>query len=418
MKKIAKVLGAMLGLVVLILLSGATFIALDWPVRRAVSPPDVKIEYTAERVARGKTLASTRCVFCHYDQKTGALTGHEMLDAPKEFGAIFSHNITRHPTRGTGRYSDGELVYLLRTGIRRDGVFTGPFMQSPFLSDEDIYAIIAFLRSDDPLVAPHDVADRQWQPSFLAKMLMHVAFKPMELPKAPIATPDGKDPVALGRYVAVALGDCFVCHSADFKKLDALHPEQSGGFFGGGNLTLDAAGNTVPTANITMDEETGIGKWSEADFVYAVRSGIRKDGRALRFPMMPFGDLSEDEVRAVFAYLKTVPKLHNAVDRGFDKYPGMAASASEGERLYFKYACSSCHGPAGVGVCDLRQAGKTYDTDAKLSEFIHEPAKFVPGTKMPTWNGIIPETDYPPLIAHVHALAQAAGAGGATGAVH
>jgi mono/diheme cytochrome c family protein len=416
-KKILKVLGILVGVLVLAVAGGAAFIALDWPVKAAVKPVDVKIEYTPERVARGRKLATSRCVFCHYDQQTGALTGHMMTDAPKEFGTIYSHNITKHPTAGAGRYTDGELVYLLRTGIRRDGQFTGPFMQSPFLADEDIYSIISFLRSDDPLVAPHDNADRNWQPTFLAKLLMHVAFKPMEMPKGPIAPPDPKDQVALGKYVSVALGDCFVCHSADFKTLNSLHPEQSGGYFGGGNMTLDAVGNLVRTANLTMDEETGIGKWTEEEFVYAVRSGVRKDGRALRFPMMPFGELSAEEVRAVFAYLKTVPPIKNAVDRGFDKFPGMTANAGEGEKLYFKYACSSCHGPAGVGVCDLRKASKTYDTDAKLSEFIHDPSKFVPGTKMPTWAGAIPETDFPALIAHVHSLERAA-AGGTPAATH
>ncbi len=403
-KRVLKVVGAVLGFVALAVGAFALFIALDWPVKRATVAIPLEVKATPERVARGKHLVSVRCAFCHYDQATGALSGHQMVDAPKEFGTIYSHNITKHATKGTGRYSDGELAYLLRTGIRRDGVFTGPFMQSPFLADEDIYSIIAFLRSDDPSLTAKDVDDRQWEPTFLAKLLMHVAFKPMPMPKAKIVAPDEKDTLALGKYVAHGMADCFVCHSADFKTLNSMEPEKSGGYFGGGNKTLDASGHVVVTPNLTMDVETGLGSWTEAQFVRAVRSGVRPDGRALRFPMLAFTDLTEAEVKATFAFLKTVPVIRNAVDRGFDQFPGLSASASEGEKLYNKYACASCHGATGIGICDLRQATKHYDSDEKLSAFIHDPSKFVEGTKMPTWSGVIPESEYPSIIAHVHAL--------------
>jgi mono/diheme cytochrome c family protein len=326
-----------------------------------------------------------------------------MMDTPHEFGTFYSHNITKHPEKGLGRYSDGELAYLLRTGVRKDGIFTGPMMASPFLSDEDLASIIAFLRSDDPWVKATDVEDKQSETAFLMRFLMHVAFKQVPLPKAPIPTPSLSDSVAYGRYVVHALGDCFVCHSESFKTLKQLEPEQSGGYLGGGNALKDAGGNTVYGSNLTLDPETGIGKWSEEDFVYAVRTGIRKDGRALRYPMVPFGELSEAEVRAVWAYLKTVPVIKNPVPRAPDPPPAVAG-AGDGARLYQKYACGSCHGPTGVGVCDLRNASKTYDTDDKLSAFIHDPSKFVPGTKMPTWGGVISEADYPALIAYVHAL--------------
>ncbi len=403
MKRLAKIVAAGLGVVVLVLGAGATFISLDWPVRAPVHVVDVSIEATPERLARGKKLVSVRCAGCHHDQKTGALSGHLLVDAPVEFGPIYSHNITRHATLGIGRYTDGELVHLLRTGVRRDGVFTGPFMQMPHLADEDIYSIIAFLRSDDPWTEPKAVDDRHWQPTFLAKLLMHVAWKPLPMPPAPVALPSAGDQVALGRYVANAVGDCFACHSASFQGLDIRSPEKSEGFYGGGNPTLDSTGRVVATANLTMDPSTGLGRWSEADFIKAVRTGFRPDGRVLRFPMTPYFELSETEVSAVFAYLKSLPPIVNEVPRHFDQFTA-GASASEGEKHYVKYGCFSCHGNEGVGVCDLRDARRSYDTDVKLAAFIRDPSVFVPGTKMPTWEGVIAEQDYPALIAHVRAL--------------
>jgi cytochrome c2 len=403
MKKALKIVGAVLAVLLVAIGGFLLYVSLDWPVKKPVYAAELKVTVTPERLARGKQLVTIRCAGCHFDQLTGGLTGIQMVDAPKEFGAIFSHNITQHPTKGIGRYSDGELAYLLRTGVRRDGVFTGPFMQSPTLGDEDMYSIIAFLRSDDPWLRPQDIDDRQWQPTLLAKVLMHVAFKPAPMPKQKIPVPSKSDQVAYGRYVVNSMADCFGCHSKDFKTMNALEPEKSEGYLGGGNQMLDADGSVVVSANITMDPETGIGRWSEADFVRAVRLGVRPDGRALRYPMIANPALGEDEAKAAFAYLKTAPVLRNPIERNFVNLDAMG-NKSEGEKLYYKYACVSCHGVNGAGVCDLRNASKNYDTDEKLTAFMHDASKFVPGTQMPTWNGIIAEHEYAPLIQYVHEL--------------
>jgi mono/diheme cytochrome c family protein len=397
-----KVFGVLFGLLALGLGGFATFIHLDWPMRHQVESHVLHVELTPERLARGRNLVGMRCAGCHYDQKTGGLTGQAMADLPKEFGEFFSRNITKHPTKGAGRYTDGELAYLLRTGVTRDGRFTGPLMQSPYLADEDLHAIIAFLRSDDPWVAAKDTDDRESKPSFLGKLLWHLVFNVRPMPPAPIEVPPLADEVAYGRYVVHALADCFVCHSADMKTLNPDDPTKSEDYLGGGNPMLDAAGNVIRGANITMDRETGIGAWSEAEFLKTVRTGFRPDGKPLRFPMMPYPELSDAELRATFAYLNTVPPIRKTVERS----AGTVASASEGQRLYNTYGCYSCHGTEGVGVCDLREASKKYDSDEKLAAFIRDPSTFVPGTKMPTWQGVIADHEYPALLAHLRALEQ------------
>jgi cytochrome c2 len=398
MRKLLKLLGVLLALVIVVAGGAALFFMVDWPMRRAVTPRQLSVEATPQRLARGRELVNMRCAMCHYDSATRALTGHQLRDQPHQFGTFFSHNITRD-ANGLGRYSDGEIEFLLRTGIRRDGVFTGPMMFSPFLGDEDLYSIIAFLRSDDPLVKATAAPDRDSQPAFLYRMLSHLAFPPKKMPAKPIAVPEVKDQIAYGRYVVEAMADCFVCHSESFKTLDADDPDKSKGYLGGGNQLLDADGNTVRGLNITMDAETGIGKWSEADFVKTVRTGIRADGTPLRYPMTSYPELSEDEARATFAYLKTVPPIRNLVERAT---PPVASS--DGEKLYNKYFCYSCHGKDGVGVCDLRRARERYDSDDKLAAFLHDASSFVPGTKMPTWRGVIAEPEFVTLVAYVRSL--------------
>ena len=169
------------GLLVVLLVAGGAFAAYvgwDFPVRYPTQKVDLKVESTPARVARGKGVALALCAGCHYDQKTGGLTGHHMVEAPDEFGELWSRNITGDPKDGIGSYTDGELAFLLRTGIDRNGVYPGPFMAHPHASDEDILSVIAFLRSDDPLVRAQPVPNRPSKPGFLVKLLNHVAWKP------------------------------------------------------------------------------------------------------------------------------------------------------------------------------------------------------------------------------------------------
>jgi mono/diheme cytochrome c family protein len=223
-----------------------------------------QVDVTPERVARGRRLAGFLCVACHLDPETGALTGKRMLDLPIQFGKSWSRNITRHPVNGIGGWTDGEIAYLLRTGVARDGRYTPPWMiKLPNASDEDLRDIIAFLRSADPLVQPRDVDSHDSQPSFLTKLLSRVALGPFPYPAAPVVAPGRADKVERGRYLATSLFQCHGCHSADFKSNDDLRPERSKGFFGGGNPMTDPSGGVVRSANLTPDPDTGIGRWTE-----------------------------------------------------------------------------------------------------------------------------------------------------------
>jgi mono/diheme cytochrome c family protein len=214
------------------------------------------------------------------------------------------------------KYTDGELAYLIRTGIKKDGNYAPPWMvKLPHLSDYDMEAVISYLRSDANELQASDRPTIPSKLNFLAKMLLKIgAFGPLPYPDGPIAIPDENDKVAYGRYVAVAKYDCFACHSSDFAKCDFGEPEKSVGFFGGGNPISDPDGNIILSANLTMDAETGLGKWTEEQFVRAVKTGIRPNKIANRNPMLPYSMLEDEEVAAIWAYLQTVPVIHNPND--------------------------------------------------------------------------------------------------------
>jgi mono/diheme cytochrome c family protein len=182
------------------------------------------------------------------------------------------------------------------------------------MADEDLNAIIAFLHSNDSLVTASATRDYPCEPSFITKLLANTMFKPLKMPDHIIQLPDSNNAVALGKYLVYNL-DCFSCHSADFKTNNFEEPEKSKGYLGGGNKTLNEEGDEIVTQNLTPDEETGIGSWTEERFVNAVKYGIMENQPALRYPMAPFVHLTDKEAKAIYAYLRTVPPIKNKVPR-------------------------------------------------------------------------------------------------------
>ncbi len=281
-------------------------------------PPIIKefaIVPTPEKIEEGARISSLLCSSCHLG-KDGKLSGGLMKDLDPSFGKVRVPNITNHPTYGIGKWTAAELAHFLRTGLRKDGRYAPIWMPKfPGLSDADLESIICFLKSDMPIVQLSESAHPANQPSFLSKFLCNVVFKPLPYPERPIMAPDTADRVAYGKYVVQSKIECYSCHSADFKKLDIMLPENSLGYLGGGNTLIDLDGKKILSANITTDSNTGIGKWSYDDFYKAMKEGKRPDGKLLRYPMAPMANLKDYEIQGIWAYLQTVPKISNVVDR-------------------------------------------------------------------------------------------------------
>jgi len=315
MKKTLKVLGIVITSIVILIGGILLYIGMSDIPSYEVEKIEFESKSTPEAIERGKKLTLMLCANCHLNKETRKLTGIKMLEAPAEFGDIYSQNITQDKKYGIGDWTDGELLYLFRTGIKRNGQYSPPYMaKMPNMADEDINAIIAFLRSDNPMVVADSTPDIPTKPSFLTKLLCRITFKPFPMPTEKIALPDLNNEVELGKYLAHNL-ECFSCHSSDFKTNDFLDPKLSDGYFAGGNKPLDEEGRVMFTPNLTPDKETGIGTWSKDDFVNAVKYGLKKGENALSYPMMPYTLLTDNEVEAIFEYLQTIPAIKNKVER-------------------------------------------------------------------------------------------------------
>lgn len=112
------------------------------------------------------------------------------------------------------------------------------------------------------------------------------------------------DPVERGRYLATIM-DCSGCHNTG-----AFGPKPEDGYLAGSDTGFEIPGMGIfYPPNLTPHPENGIGAWSEADIVKAIRTGARPDGRILA-PIMPYnnyGKLTDADAAAVAAYLKSLP---------------------------------------------------------------------------------------------------------------
>ena len=120
----------------------------------------------------------------------------------------------------------------------------------------------------------------------------------------PVLPASGQSQVERGEYLARA-GDCVSCHTAP-----------GGAPFAGG-LRLDTPFGYMLSPNITPDPDTGIGRWSSADFYRALHDGVNKHGKDM-YPTMPYDfytKVTRADVDAIYAYLRTVKPVRNAVRR-------------------------------------------------------------------------------------------------------
>lgn len=278
--------------------------------------PDVMVERTPERIKRGEYLANKvmACMECHTgaDPKTHAPDFSKFGQGGKYFGPehglpgkIYAPNLTSDARTGLGAWSDGEILRAMREGVRKDGQALFPLM--PYqnyrtMSDEDAYAIVAYLRTLPPKES--QVPARQLD--FPLNMLVNTMPRPLDGPVPPAPT----EQVAYGQYVFTQAG-CTDCHTP----MDKGQPIKEKLAAGGTEFKMGDHVLRVP--NITPDPETGIGTWSDAEIKAAIQFGKRPDGKALN-PMMPwqwYNGMTEKDASALVAYMRTIPPVKNAVKR-------------------------------------------------------------------------------------------------------
>jgi mono/diheme cytochrome c family protein len=334
MKSLTKVLkkigkwGA-LGLSVFLVVFTVVVIVLE---RRTYDAPTPNIVASKDPavIARGRYLAygPAHCIDCHGDpgHKADALAGKDVpLTGGFEFklpvGTFRTANLTSDPETGLGGLSDGVIARSLRYGVRRDGQKMIPFMPFANLSDEDLTAVISFLRSQPPVKKA--VVTRE--PNLLGHVVMALVIKP-EGPSGPIPAKVTPAPTAeYGKYLTHSVANCRGCHT----KRDMATGAYIGTDFAGG---LEFESNLDPkvkfvTPNLTPDPKTGrITNWTEEIFVARFHTGKGADGTEMPWPA--FSRMNDNDLQAIYRYLRTLPPVVNDTGPPVQGPPGVATAVN------------------------------------------------------------------------------------------
>jgi cytochrome c553 len=217
-------------------------------------------------------------------------------------GTARASNLTPDPETGLGSWSEAEIVRAIRNGQSRDGRLLAPVMPYEWfheMSDDDAFAVARYLKSLPP--AQHQVTQ---SPSVAFKLgkLLFLRPKPAEAMSAPAG-----GTAEYGGYLAQHVGLCAECHTPRGGLLQK--PDKSRLFTG---MPHPPASFPEKPPNITSDPSAGIGKWSEADFVKTMRTGVTPSGDELN-PFMPWPKLArmtDDDLRALYRYLQSIPPRH------------------------------------------------------------------------------------------------------------
>jgi mono/diheme cytochrome c family protein len=297
----------------LVLAAGAALAA--WRVRHDAArvydepAPALAVGYGPAAVARGEHLvrAVSACTTCHGADLGGAvMMSHAFVGrvvAPSLAGPTALAHFAIAARRTDGSDDSARATALVARAIRRgvgpDGrsLRLMPSRDYAGMSDADVGAIIAYLRSL-PAVDRHEAGTRIG-PAMAAAYAVGRAplFSAAEVRRHPLVVARAVAPdsaVAAGRYLA-GIGGCAGCHGANL----------SGGAIPG------APPGWKHARNITPDSAGGIGRWSEGDFVHALRTGRRPDGTAIDtlMPWPAVGRMTDGELHALWVYLRSIPPV-------------------------------------------------------------------------------------------------------------
>ncbi|HKO49619.1 MAG TPA: cytochrome c [Polyangiaceae bacterium] len=310
----------------------AGFSGLTWARQTRQFPvTDLKIQASLDPavIERGRYLVQgpAHCAECHGarpasgqpPESSAPLSGGYEFKLP--VGVFRAPNITPDSETGIGRYSDGDLARILRYGVRPNGSAVLPFMPFAELADDDLTAVISYLRATKPV--HHQVKGHE------LNLLGNVVRAWVIEPVVPKNTPAEHAPRGVatenGRYLAHHVANCVSCHT----RMDMRTGELVGPPFGGGaeHPALNGSKQTYLSPNLTPDPRWGwIEGWDASAFAARLTSGAGRAGSPM--PWSAFKGLSNDDAQAIYLYLRSLPKAEGGPDpRDRDPLLKLAAAA-------------------------------------------------------------------------------------------
>lgn len=249
---------------------------------------DLRAIALSRAIDRGERIVASRtgCSGCHGKDFGGAT----LVESPL-LGRWAAPNLTTGKGSVTLTYTASDWDHAVRHGLRQNGRTSSmPAVEFTNLSDRELSDIVAYIRSKPPV--DRQMGTMRYGPVFafvFAAAPDYVVAFSVDHQKAHAKEPPPSAPTAqFGEHLVQV---CRGCHG----------PGLSGGKIQG-DPDMPIVANLTP-------HETGLKDWTEADFIRALREGKRKDGTAISeyMPWKAYGQMSDDELKAIYAYLRTVP---------------------------------------------------------------------------------------------------------------
>jgi mono/diheme cytochrome c family protein len=329
--------------------SGSTVALADY---KEANPTGVPKEMAnADLIKRGEYLThAADCVACHTAKNGGQpFAGGLAFNLPN-IGTIYSTNITPDKETGIGNYTDAQFLAALHKGKRADGQNLYPAMSYTsytYMTDEDALAIKAYLFSLPAVHAPAKENKLAWP--FDNRNLLGIwnAFYNADERFRPNTAQSAE--WNRGAYLAEAMGHCSECHTPRNLAFAINNRKKYAG-------ALTAGWRAY---NITADQQSGLGTWSDNDIATFLSTGHADGHGGAGGPMGEASDnsltyLTAGDIRALVVYLRSVPALASDLPRTVNTpapvshREGVTAGLdSRGEKI-FAGACASCHDWTGV----------------------------------------------------------------------
>ncbi|HOZ84160.1 MAG TPA: cytochrome c [Niabella sp.] len=296
------------------------FVQLTWNKKHDAPYPEISASKDSAIIARGQYLANgpAHCGGCHssmdevraFDEGDKvAFKGGWELSFPG-FGTFTGPNLTSDKETGIGNFSDGEITRTLRHGVGNDGRAIFPMMTFQGMSDEDLTAIISYLRTLPPVshkVKPFDYG-------IMYRALLSFGLVKPEGPKhTPPKSVAIEPSTSYGKYLAYNVTNCYSCHTEVDMNTGAYIGEP---FAGRAYFSPDAfsEGYAYMSPNLTPHSSTGVmANWSEDDFMKRFKSGRVQKGSPM--PWGSYSRMNDVELQAIFRFLQSLKPVENKIEK-------------------------------------------------------------------------------------------------------
>ncbi len=268
--------------------------------------PDIHASTDPAVIERGRYLVTgpAHCTACHalasdHGKAEPHLAGGFAFELP--IGTIYARNITPDEHTGIGRYSDKEIARVLRYGVHPSGRAMLPFMPFNDMADDDLTAVISYLRSRPAI--DHAVPASDF--NLLGRFAKAFLVEPVGPSHAPAAHANPAQTAEYGGYIANTIANCGGCHT----RRSLRTGEQLGVAFAGG-MEMEShtqPGTTFVTPNLTPDPASGhLTAWTEDQFVARFRNAVETPSP---MPWSSFKNLTDDDLRALYRYFRSLPPV-------------------------------------------------------------------------------------------------------------